>query len=350
MKQKTKSKTRNTARDNIFLIKWLSVIAGALIAGGAVSLGLILLTAHFIQGNEPLSPIWIVGMIPLMAIVAIPVTFVVYKQVRKNVSTLVAGMANVAGGNLDTYIPTAKAGDFATVFENFNKMVAEIQSAEIMRSGMADSLSHELKTPLASIGGFAKLLSEKDLPEDKKKKYLKIIIEESDRIAGMVKNILTLSKLDSQEIAVRKAPYSLNAQITDCIIGLEAEWTRKNIEMSAELAEVEYNVDPDMLKSLWLNLVGNAVKYTPENGSVEIKMTADDKEICVTVTDSGIGMSKAVKDRIFERNFQADKSHSGGGQGLGLPIVKRIVKLCGGSISVTSEEGKGSTFTVILPR
>ena len=345
-----KEKTRLKSKENLLLLKWILLIAVCLILGGVLSFALILMSANLLNNDQYINPIWIVGMVPLMTLVALPVTYLIYRQVTKNVTVLVRSMAKVAGGDLDTYIPTAEAKDFKDVFENFNKMVAEIQSLEAIRTTMFDNLSHELKTPIASISGFAKILDEKELSDGKKKQYLKIILTESDKLDKLVKSILLLSKLNAQEIVTNKEPYSLTEQLQDCVIALENVWTAKNIDISAELDEVIYNGEKQLLSSLWTNLVSNAIKYTEKGGAVTLSLTTKEDSIVVKISDTGIGMSAETIKHIFEPHYQADVSHTLGGQGLGLSIVKRIVKLMDGTIAVESKENEGSTFVVELPK
>ncbi len=344
-----KKKKNKYGGSGVYLLKWISLIAGCLIFAGVLSFALILLCVDAIEGGLTLNPIWIVGMIPLMTLFAVPVTFIVYKQVSKNIIVLIDGMEKVAGGDLDAYIPTAYEKDFAEVYENFNKMVAEIQSLENLRSVMFDNLSHELKTPIASISGFAKLLNEKDLPEGKRNKYLQIIASESERLEKLVNNTLLLSKLDAQEIVHNKDEFSLSRQIQDCVISLEREWSGKDIVITADLADVFFKGDFELVKSIWLNLLGNAIKFTPRGGEINIAMAENESDVSVTVSDTGIGMTEEVAGHIFERHYRANKDLSKG-QGLGLAIVKRAVKLCGGGITVLSKENEGSAFTVSLPK
>lgn len=353
MKKNKKQKPINLKKefkDNVFIVKWILLISAFLIIGGTFSFSMILLFRQIIKGSTGIEPLWIVGMIPMMTLLAVPLSLLIYRQVKNNISVLVASMEKVASGDLDTYIPTAGAKDFAKVYENFNKMVGEIQSAEILRTTMFDSLSHELKTPIASIGGFSKLLLEKQLPEEKQKKYLAIISEESERLSKLVKNILLLSKLDSQEIVSNKEPFSLTGQIQECIIGLENEWSKKNLLLTADLADVWYTTDAELIKIVWINLLNNAIKFTPQNGEINVSMTQDENNIIVKFTDTGIGMAKEVMEHIFERHYQADKSHNKSGGGLGLSIVKRIVKLCDGTVFAESKLNEGSVFTVVLPK
>lgn len=339
---------RRKSKRNFYIMKWLLFISVGLVAGGLLAFGAILLTAYLI-GDSVMNPLWIVGMIPLMAIVAVPITFIVYRQIKKNLTVLLSGMEEVANGNLEVYIPTAHARDFASVYENFNKMVGEIQSGERLRTDMLDLFSHELKTPVSSIGGFSDMLLTKDLPEEKRRQYLEIIKQESDRLANLIQNVLLISKLDAQEIVPHKEKYNLAEQIQNCVISVEKSWSDKNIDMSAELDNITYNGNEEMMKSLWLNLINNAVKYTPDGGRISITLKGGETGITFSVEDSGIGMSEEVLKHIFERRYRADNKSLSGGQGLGLSIAKRIAVLCGGSITVTSKENEGSCFTVKLP-
>ena len=345
-----KEKTRLKSKESLLLLKWILMIAVCLILGGVLSFALILMSANLINSEEYINPIWIVGMVPLMAVIALPITYLIYRQVTKNVTVLVRSMAKVASGDLDTYIPTAEAKDFKDVFENFNKMVAEIQSLEAVRTTMFDNLSHELKTPIASISGFAKILDEKELSDENKRRYLKIIVAESEKLDKLVKSILLLSKLNAQEIVSHKEAYSLTEQLQSCVIALENDWTAKNIDVSADLEEVTYCGDKQLLSSLWTNLISNAIKYTGDGGAVTLSLAAAENSIVVKISDTGIGMRAETIKHIYEPHYQADGSHSSGGQGLGLSIVKRIIKLSNGSIAVESKENEGTTFTVELPK
>lgn len=343
-------KKKNTWQDNRYFLKWLVFIAAYLIIGGIAAFALIYLTMGIINGGEVFGTIWIVGMIPLMTLISVPITIIIYRQISRNLLPLVSGMDRVAGGELNTYIPTAEAKDFKKVYENFNKMVSEIQSVEALRTTMLDNLSHELKTPIASINGFSKILLEKEHTPEKQKQYLGIIAAESDRLDKMVKNILLLGKLDAQEIVTHKESVSLNGQLRDCIIALEHDWADKDINMEAVLPEVAFSGDGELMKSIWFNLLSNAIKFTPRGGDITVTLTTDEKHVFVAVRDSGIGMSEETKKHIFDRRFQADTKQKSAGQGLGLAIVQRAVRLCGGKISVESRESEGSTFTVELPK
>jgi len=331
--------------------KWLALLAGIIAVGGVMAFGLIAYIANLAgEAAETYNPLWMVYMIPAMLIIAVPVTIIIAKIIYGHIDVLSDAMSDLANGKTDAYIPTAGTSAFTGIYEDFNKMAAEIEGIQRLRSEIADGFSHELKTPVASINGFAKLLLEEDLPEEKQKKYLGIIVKESDRLAGLANNNLLLSKIDAQEIVTNKKSYNLSQQIQEVVIAMETAWSDKNINLSADLPDAAYEGDANLMESLWQNLLSNAIKFTPKNGDITITLAEVKNDIVVSFADTGIGMSKAVKERIFERYYQGDTSRTGDGHGLGLSIVKRIVRLCGGKITVESTEGEGSVFSVTLPR
>jgi len=360
MKQKkTKNKHSEAAKS---VNKWLGISAAIIAIGGVFGFGLIAYIANIKSGNKDYDPLWMIYMIPFMLVITVPITILIARSIYKNFDKLSAAMNDVANGETNVYIPTAKPTAFTGIYKDFNKMAAEIAGIQRLRTAMVDGFSHEIKTPIASINGFAKMLLEEDLTEEKRRKYLEIIVKESERLAAFSKDNLFLSKIDAQEIII-KEPYNLGSQIQDIAISLEKMWSEKDINLTAELPEVIYKGDANLMASLWTNLLSNAIKYTPKKGEITITLTETKKDIrtsrsaqepcasvVVTFTDTGIGMSEEILEKIFERYFQGDTSRSSEGNGLGLSIVKRIVRLCGGRIAVQSKEGEGSTFTVTLPK
>lgn len=262
---------------------------------------------------------------------------------------LIDGLNEVADGNFLYRIDCEKGDVFEKVYSNFNKMAAELSTVQSLRESFVHDFSHEFKTPIACINGFANLLLEGNLTEEEQKQYLKIIADESKRLSRLSENTLLLSRLDSSEMVGEKSPYRLDAQIRDCVILLESKWTEKQITINSNLAEATFVGNAQLMQQVWLNLLYNAVKFSPENGEINILLKVLEKGILVEISDSGEGMSEDVKCRIFEKYYQGDESHSTEGNGLGLAIVKRVIDLHGGQIFVKSKLGEGSTFTVILP-
>ena len=228
-------------------------------------------------------------------------------------------------------------------------MTDELGSTEMFRNDFINNFSHEFKTPIVSIRGFAKQLQNDDLSEEQRREYIDIIVNESDRLASMSSNILLLTKFENQQMVTDKTEFYLDEQIRKCILLLEKDWAKKNIEFDIDLNEIRYYSNEEMLSHVWLNILNNAIKFTPEKGTVTVKCYHDSSNITVKIIDNGIGMDDKTQRHIFDKFYQGDASHTSIGNGLGLPLAKRVVTLCGGKISVKSQMGKGTTFIVRLP-
>ena len=239
--------------------------------------------------------------------------------------------------------------DFGILQRSFNHMAKELDGIEMFRKDFINNFSHEFKTPIVSIRGYAHQLQAGGLTPEEQTEYVRIIAAESDKLAKMATNILLLSKLENQAIVTDKTEFFLDEQIRTCLVLLEKQWDAKEIELNVDLDEVRYCFNEDMLSHLWLNLFGNAIKFTPRAGSVSCTLRADAQFVTVTISDTGIGMDDSTKQHIFEKFYQGDTSHAGDGNGIGLNIVSRILYLCHGQITVDSRPGGGSTFTVTLP-
>ncbi len=239
--------------------------------------------------------------------------------------------------------------EVAELQDAFNSMAGDLEQTEIFRKDFISNFSHEFKTPIVSIRGFAHELRYGDLPEDKREEYLEIICKESDRLTRMASRILLLSQYENQTIVGGKTSYDLDEQLRHCILLLEKKWDEKNLELDLDLDTVRCYANEEMLTELWVNLLGNAVKFTPENGTVGVTLRADGQTATVRISDTGIGMPEDIRDRIFDKFYQGDSSHKSEGNGIGLTLVRRIIELCEGEITVESEEGRGSVFTVTLP-
>lgn len=255
----------------------------------------------------------------------------------------------VAKGNFDIEIESKSKDEIGQLTKNFNKMTRELKNIEYLRKDFISNVSHEFKTPLASIQGFAKLLQMGNLSEEEREEYTNIIVEETKRLSNLSSNMLKLSKLENQEIVENKVRFSLDEQIRKSILLLEYEWDKKNIELDIELDKVEYLGDEELLQQVWINLLSNAIKFSYPNSKVDIRLDSTDSSVIVRISDNGIGMDETIISRVFEKFYQGDKAHSDEGNGLGLALVKRIIDLHGGGIDVESQPQKGSTFTVKLP-
>ncbi len=302
-----------------------------------------------LMGNRNYDPIRAIGMFFPMGLVMGAISYLSSRKAYQYLSRLVKGIEKVAAGNFEIQLDPGEAGPLTNVFVNFNKMVKELQSVQTLRNDFINSFSHEFKTPITSINGFASLLLEENVSEEDRRKYLRIIADESGRLAALSNHSLLLSKLESQQFVVDRKPYSLDEQIKQCAILLSNEWNKKNIEVTAELEQIQYNGDANLMQHVWINLLSNAIKFTPEHGEITISLKREGSFIKFAISDTGRGMSEKEEARIFVKYYQGDPSHSGKGLGLGLSIVKRIVELCGGKIEVNSVVNEGSTFTISLP-
>lgn len=241
-----------------------------------------------------------------------------------------------------------KYNEYDLIMENINKMALELQKNEVLKTDFIANVSHEIKTPLAIIQNYATLIQDDSLDAETRKSHAKTLINASKRITDLITNILKLNKLEHQQILDKKEEFNLTEALAETIVQYETLIEKKNIELDCDLDEVKVLSNRSLLELIWNNLISNAVKFTPENGKIKILEKVEDKNVRISVEDTGIGISPEVGERIFEKFYQGDESHSKEGNGLGLALVKKVVDVLGGEIFVQSEVGKGSIFTVLL--
>lgn len=323
---------------------WFYII---ILVSSVMAYGLIAtLTYHADRTNS----ISMLGMIPLMGIIIGYTIYRITNTLRMRMDKILIGINEVAKGNLEVEIDLEESGEYKVIYDNFNKMVKEFKSTRTEMQNFINDFSHEFKTPITSIQGFAELLLEENIEEKDQKLYLQIIAEESARLAELSQNTLLLSKLDAQQIVTDKKVFSLDEQLKKCAIVFFRELEKKQIDLDMDLSNVTYYGNPELLYQVWINLISNAIKFTPERGEITISMKELEQEIQINISDSGIGMDNETIGNIFKKYYQGDLSHATRGYGLGLSIVERIITLCVGSISVTSKPECGSTFTVKLSK
>lgn len=286
-------------------------------------------------------------ILPMVLFITI-INVITARWLAKQATDLADGLAKAASGDYHAKLDPKKSAVFAVAYNNFNKLEEELKKANTLQDEFVNNYSHEFKTPITSIKGFAELLLDEDVDQDTRKKYLKIIVEESEKLTYLANSSILLTKLNSQGIIPDKKRFSLDEQIRRCVIILEPEYSKKNIHLSCNLEEVSYFGNEEIMAHLWMNLISNAIKYTPSFGSVSINLRSYSESIMFSVIDSGIGMSKEELKQIFDKFYQVDKSKTTKGLGLGLTIVSRIVQLVEGKIKVESEPDKGSSFVVTL--
>lgn len=290
-------------------------------------------------------------LVPIVVLVTL-VNFLFTRFIYRYLDKISVAMQKVADGDYTVRLDAEKDQPFRELYRNFNTMAEELGGVEMLKNDFINGYAHELRTPITSINGFAEMLLNDDgtLSREEKRSYLEIIASESRRLADIAGNSLLMSRLDTQKIIPDKKPFSLDEQLRRCSILLSGQWTEKDLDMTMDLDEAVYVGDYDLMQHLWINLLTNAVKYTPKGGSITVTLKNEEKFIAVSVADTGKGIPPEDRERIFDKYYQTDKSHSKRGLGLGLAICKRIVQLCNGTLEVESEVGVGSTFTVRLPK
>lgn len=238
---------------------------------------------------------------------------------------------------------------FVEISDSFNTMAQELENTEMLRLDFIDNFSHEFKTPIVSIAGFAKLLRRGELTAAQRDEYLRIIEDESLRLSTMATNVLNLTKCENQTILTDVTAFNLSEQIRSCILSLEGKWTKKEIEFDLDFAELSIEANRALLKNVWINLIDNAVKFSPPKSRVHVHAAQEDGTVCVTVANHGADIPADQQRRIFNKFYQADESHASEGNGIGLALAKGVVDLHGGTITVRSQDGV-TAFTVRLPQ
>lgn len=310
-------------------------------------------TFHIVEKDLPGAGRLIVFIALLSVLLNIIFILISGKIWLKPVRRLIDGMKQLANGDYSARMTFGKPfGDMAVmraVSDSFNTMAEELQNTEVLRSDFINNFSHEFKTPIVSIAGFAKLLKRGDLSNEEKKEYVDIIEEEAMRLSYMATNVLNLTKVENQTILTDVSAFNLSEQIRSCILLLEEKWSRKNLELYIDFDEYLISGNEESLKHVWINLLDNAIKFSPDYGSLEVKIEQDEKNISVSISNNGTPISPDIRNKIFNKFYQADESHSTAGNGIGLAIVKKITELHGGVVEVKSSDNL-TTFTVVLPK
>lgn len=290
-------------------------------------------------------------------VILLSVLFTTIDVLRRKLTTeritkhIAVATRELVQGNFDTRIePVGKLitdRNYNEIIDCFNKMAQELGSLETLRTDFIANVSHEMKTPLAVMQNYGALLQSPNLSEEQRIEYAKGVTDGSRRMADMMTNILKLNRLENQQIYPQSTDFDLGEQLCESLLQYENVWEKAEIEIETEFEEnVTVHADSELLSLVWNNLFSNAFKFTPAGGRVSVSLTADENYATVKVQDTGCGMSAEVGSHIFEKFYQGDTSHSTQGNGLGLALVKRVVDILKGEISVESTVGEGTTFTV----
>lgn len=333
----------------IFCILLVAGLLTALLGYILIRFGVISLA-----GDSMLSPVRVISQVLLLSLVmGVIVTVIVGRFPLKPVNSIISQMNRLASGDYKARLsfgtPLKNHPAAKEIITSFNLMAEELEKTEMLRSDFINNFSHEFKTPIVSIAGFAKLLKRGNLTEEQRAEYIDIIEEESLRLSAMATNVLNMTKVENQTILTGVTGFNLSEQIRNCILILERKWENKNLDFSIDFNEYEIFGNEELLKHVWINLIDNAVKFSPEGGEVDINIEDNGEYLSVSVINYGSEISPEQQKRIFQKFYQADESHSSEGNGIGLAVVKGVTELHKGTVSVHSENNT-TAFTVNLPK
>ncbi len=331
-------------------IIWIYLWGWLIVVGSVMSFGVIGTLTFQFDKDTALSMIWMI--IPMSIVMFFSIHFLI-SHIEKHLGPLLRGIDRVAEGDLTVKLDTRHADEYTNVYTEFNHMVEELDRTKAEMQNFVNEFTHEFKTPITSISGFAELLYEAgdDLDKEERAEYLQIIADQSRRLSKLSQNSLLLSKVEAVRIITDKEKYSISEQIQKCGILLLKQMEEKKITLELpEDADIQYFGNAELMEHIWINLLGNALKFTPEGGRIIVTEEESSSEIHISIQDTGEGMSEETIAHIFDKYYQHDTTSLVKGNGIGLAIVHRIVELCHGRIEVRSIIGEGSTFTVILPK
>lgn len=341
-------------RQSRFPVSLFAVFWGVLLLMSGIHTGLIVLADRYHWSKI------VQTVIPMAywALAAAGLTLYTRSEVKRTyerpMQEFAKATAQVARGDFSVYVAPLHTGDrldyLDVMFMDFNKMVEELGSIETLKTDFFSNVSHEIKTPLALIHNHAELLQREGLTEKQRGESAQTILHATRRLSNLVVNMLKLNKLENQAIQPAPKRFDLCAQLSEYALQFESSWEKKEIEFEADMEDWAYiEGDEELLALVWTNLISNAIKFTPSGGKVTLGQTSDGESVTVTVADTGCGMAPETVKHIFDKFYQGDTSHSTEGNGLGLALVRRILELSDGTITVKSTPGQGSAFTVRLP-
>ena len=329
----------------------LILVIAIILASGVVIL------IQYLRGTEIVFDLWfaILLVFIISVVMGYGLSLLLGKTVlAKPINVLVSAMQRLADGDFSARLsePTGITKNVPIVKDiitNFNRMAEELGNTEMLRSDFVNNFSHEFKTPIVSIAGFADLLRSENLTDEERDNYLSIISAESRRLASLATNILNLTRIENQSILTDVTTFNLSEQIRSTVLVLESKWAVRGIVPILDFDEVDIGANEQLLKEVWMNLLDNAIKFSPDCGEIEVKIEELGGRIAVSITNSGKEIPEEAAEKIFSKFYQADESHSGEGSGVGLAVVKKVVDLHRGTVGVESRDGK-NIFTVVLPK
>lgn len=285
----------------------------------------------------------------IATLAAIPISSAISRHSAKPIQDMVEATKSISKGDFSVRVSEEGEGEIRELLHSFNQMTAELGSTELMRNDFINTFSHEFKTPIVSIRGFARRLRSGNLTAQQQEEYLAFIAEESERLSNLSSSILLIAKYENQKLVTEQTTYDLDEQIRTCILRLEGPWSAKNLLFDLDLPKLAYRNNLEMMEHVWMNLISNAVKFSHEGGTIHIRAKKEDSHITVWIRDEGIGVKQEHISHLFDKFYQEDTAHASAGNGLGLALVHRIIELSQGEIHVESQEDHGTVFIVRLP-
>ena len=297
---------------------------------------------------------WLINAL-LMFSIGLAAMWMLAMAISKPIVQITEAAERVAKGDFSAKVPLRRQtkkhpyDEVEALAATFNQMTDDLKSIEYLRKDFTSSVSHEIKSPIATISGYAQLLRDETLDAETRRAYTLAISESCAQLSRLSDNLLRITRLESGKRKPLAEPFQLDEQLRRTLAAMMPEFRRRKLELSVDLCAARIVSDRELLEQVWQNLLRNAIKFTPEGGSIRVGLTTQEGAFRVQIADTGIGIDESAQKHIFEKFFQADTSHHTEGSGLGLSLVKRIVDACGGEIAVESQLGKGSTFSVTLP-
>ena len=348
MSEKNRFSLLRKQKDKFSLQLRLSVLVGAtILVSLCVALGVTTLLNSFISFFNGIPPFILLCVISL--IVSMIAAFFLSKLFFTPLKTLRNGMQQIYEGDYTIRLTTKTSSlEMQELFSGFNMMAQELASTEIIQSDFISNVSHEFKTPINAIEGYATLLQSSDETDATNSEYIEKILSNTKRLSSLVNNVLLLSKIENQQIQPHRETYDVTEQIRETIVSLEPSWSPKNVEFDVDMDEVEYYGTESMMHHVWTNLLGNAIKFSPDGGEIKISLHKNQSDVVFSIADNGPGLSEQAKKHLFDKFYQEDTSHKAEGNGLGLALVKRILALSDGEITAENRPEGGCLFTVVL--
>ena len=327
---------------------WMAILIEFCIATGVSLILIVILDKLFDISNDTLLPFFAVLM---CSTITAGISFYLNRWVLSPIRKLGGAMRKVAAGDFKIQVPTkSKIRDMEEINQNFNLMVRALDGTEVLQSDFVSNVSHEFKTPLTAIEGYAMLLQGTAQITAEQQEYVEKILINTQRLSGLVGNVLLLSKIENQQIPDSPRPFQLDEQIRKTIMFLEPQWSEKELELDVELDAIVYTGNESLLVQVWNNLIANAVKFNRPGGLLRLRLEETKDSVRFTVEDEGPGIAEEDMPHIFDKFYQGDTSHRQSGNGLGLSLVMRILNACGGSVSVENREEGGARFLVTLKK